>query len=53
MTPELTTIDQDLDALARATITQLVTRIRNPQLPRSSSWLPTTLIKRNSVKKIQ
>ena len=53
ITPELTTIDQDLDALARATITQLVTRIRNPQLPRSSSWLPTTLIKRNSVKKIQ
>ena len=50
MSPELTTISQDLDALAAETVTLLMNRIRNPQSPRVNRWLPTSLIVRNSVR---
>jgi len=49
MTPELTTINQNLDALAAETVAQLLARIRAPHSPRANSWLPTALIVRNSV----
>ena len=49
MTPELTTINQNLDALAAETVAQLLARIRAPHSPRAHSWLPTALIVRNSV----
>ena len=50
MTPELTTIDQELDLLAAATVAELVRLIRHPGAPRSVHWLHTRLIARNSVR---
>ncbi|MPN08688.1 Ribose operon repressor [bioreactor metagenome] len=50
MTPELTAINQDLDALAAETVTLLMTRIRNPLAPHVHRRLATSLIVRNSVK---
>ncbi len=50
MTPELTTISQDLDELANETVTLLMNRIHNPSAPRVNRRLPTALIVRNSVK---
>lgn len=52
MTPELTTIDQELDLLAAATVAELVQLIRHPEAPRSVHWLHTRLIVRNSVKRL-
>ena len=50
MTPELTTIDQELDQLAAATVAELVKLIRHPDTPKGVHWLHTHLIVRNSVR---
>lgn len=53
MSPELTTINQDLDALATETVTLLMSRIRNPLAPHVNRRLPTSLIVRNSVQELK
>ena len=50
LTPEMTAMNQDLDALAARTVSLLLSRIRNPDSPRENIWLPTSLIVRGSVK---
>ncbi|MBS1369433.1 MAG: LacI family DNA-binding transcriptional regulator [Lentisphaeria bacterium] len=50
LTPEMTAMNQDLDALAARTVSLLLARIRNPESPRENIWLPTSLIVRGSVK---
>ena len=53
MTPELTTIDQELDQLAAATVAELVKLIRHPETPQEVRWLHTHLIVRNSVRNLE
>ena len=53
MTPELTTIDQELDQLAAATVAELVKLIRHPDTPQEVRWLHTHLIVRNSVRNLE
>jgi len=53
MSPELTTINQDLDTLATETVTLLMSRIKNPLAPHVSRRLPTSLIVRNSVMELK
>ncbi len=52
LTPELTTINQDLDALAAKTVSVLLARIREPDLPREDIRLPSSLIVRSSVRRV-
>ena len=47
--PPMTTINQNIDALATETIQQLLNRIRNPHAPQTTTKLPSTLIVRESV----
>ncbi len=53
MTPPLTTIDQDLDMLAGATVAELARRIHAPAAPATELRLPTRLIRRASVRRIE
>lgn len=50
MSPSLTTINQDLDALAAETVTLLMSRIRNPLAPHLNRRLPSSLMERDSVR---
>ena len=52
LTPELTTINQDLDALAAKTVSLLLARIREPDSPREDIRLPSSLIVRSSVRRV-
>ena len=52
LTPELTTINQDLDALAAKTVSLLLARIREPDSPREDIRLPSSLIVRSSVRNL-